>query len=78
VRDAEVHIYGEVGGDAEARLLLALARIVPGVAHAELHAARQPVALASASSPHIRTGQPCERGRARVATIVGQERRLSR
>jgi CBS domain-containing protein len=53
VRDAEVHIYGEVGDDAEARVLLALARIVPGVAHAELHASHQPVAQASALlSPH--------------------------
>jgi CBS domain-containing protein len=37
VHDAEVRIHGEVETDAEATTLLAVARMVPGVAHAEIH-----------------------------------------
>jgi len=37
VHDGQVHIVGGVDDDAEARVLLILARTVPGVAHAELH-----------------------------------------
>ena len=37
VTDGMVDIAGEVDDDAEARVLLILARTVPGVAHAELH-----------------------------------------
>jgi CBS domain-containing protein len=41
VTDGVVDIAGEVDDDAEARVLLILARTVPGVSHAELHR-RQP------------------------------------
>jgi CBS domain-containing protein len=47
VHDGEVHIYSDVHDDVEVRTVLAIARMVPGVAHAELRSSRRPVAQAS-------------------------------
>jgi CBS domain-containing protein len=49
VHDGQVQILGDAGDDLEARVLLTLARTVPGVAHAEFQT-RDPTASEAATS----------------------------